>query len=359
MPVRFAAIMLAFTLIAAACGDDATVPSAGTEPTGAPAQGGPVDLQASPDRPLDLGDPTTIAPLDLDTLVVDAASIVFDTFDGGSVTLDDATPDTIERLLDAIAPIDAPDYEPAQRADWLEAEDVVLGYVDDGGGAWAYPVRVLNSHEIVNDQFTGVPVLVSYCPLCGSGVVFDRRLGGQTLSFSNTSALHENDLVMVDRETGSYWWQVPGRSLGGPLAGQELAVLSSRMMTWKGWVDEYPDTQVMVRPPGRSSDRDPFVGYADRVDGGSTPFPVSGGVLDDDRLSPGAMVLVATVDGVTRAWPVEPARTVTDRIGDIDVTVTVDGTGGQVVSDGGDGLPTRTSMWFAVVASFPDVAVGP
>ena len=141
--------------------------------------------------------------------------------------LPDASSALIDRLLDAIVPIDDPVYEEASRADeWLKGDDVVVGYFD-AGQAWAYPVRILNFHEIVNDELAGLPALVSYCPLCGSAVVYDRRLDGDVLTFSNTSALYENDLVMVDRQTGTYWWQVPGRGLVGPLAGAELAPLPS------------------------------------------------------------------------------------------------------------------------------------
>ncbi len=351
MALGTVAVAFVTALVLAACSDDFPA-GPGDAPRGSA-------VAVAPDRPLALGDPDAIAPLDPRTLLVDAETIVFDTFDGGSITLAAADESSVAELLDAIQPIDSPVYEPADRADWLEPDDVVLGFVDDRGAAWAYPVRILNFHEIVNEQFAGIPVLISYCPLCGSGVVFDRRVDGRTLSFSNTSALHENDLVMVDRETGSYWWQVPGRALGGPLAGRELPLLSSRMATWATWLAAQPATQVMVRPFGRSFDRDPFVGYADRVDDGRTPFPVSPDALADGRLSSGTAVVVVTVDGETRAWAVSPPRTVADRIGDTDVTVTVDGTGGTVVDAGGSVLPARASLWFAAVASFPEVTVGP
>ena len=154
--------------------------------------------------------PGPIPAVDLTRHAVPLEEIVFDTFDGGSVPLSEADAATIDRLLDAIPPIDDPRYESPPEATWLETDDVVLGYVDDDGRAWAYPVKILNFHEIVNDVLADRPVLVSYCPLCGSGIVYDRRVGNDLLSFSNTSALHENDMVMVDRESGSYWWQVAG-----------------------------------------------------------------------------------------------------------------------------------------------------
>ena len=106
----------------------------------------------------------------------------------GSVPLDEADAATIDRLLDTIAPIDDPAYEQAAAVDWLEPDDVVIAYVDDDGGAWAFPTRILDRHEIVNDVIGGQPLVVTYCPLCGSGVVYDRRIDGEELRFSNTSA---------------------------------------------------------------------------------------------------------------------------------------------------------------------------
>lgn len=311
-----------------------------------------------PDRPLVLAGIAQIPVLDPSTLLVDATSVVFDTFNGDSVTLAAASPDTIVGLLDAIAPIDAPNYEFATEASWLTTDDVVIGYIDPAGDPWAFPVRILNFHEVVNDQFAGLPVLVSYGPLCGSGVVFDRRLDGGVLAFSNTSALHENDLVMVDRESGSYWWQVPGWVFGGPLAGRELAVLSSQTTTWQRRVADHPRAQVLARPSRRSYDRDPFVGCGARVDQGRTPFPVSAEVFADQRLTPGTAVVVATVEGETRAWPVAPARTVTDVVGGLAVTETTDGVGGVVTNSVGARVPNRTSLWFAIVTSFPNATVG-
>ncbi len=358
MLVRIAAT-LGFSLVLLACttADDLVVPDEASESAAAtPASNASV---GQPDRPIALGDPSSIAPLDTSTLVVDAETIVFDTFDGGSITLEDATPEQIDQLLDRIAPIDAPNYERGADVGWLTPDDVVVGFRDNDGGSWAYPLRILNFHEIVNDQFSGVPVLVSYCPLCGSAVVFDRRIDDMTISFSNTSALHENDMVMVDRETGSYWWQVPGRGLGGVFAGRSLNVLPSETARWAEWLEQNPNTQVMERPvnDGRY-DRDPFVGYAGRVDDGFTPFPVSSEALADQRLTPGSSVLVTTIEGETRVWPVAPPRVVEDSVAGVDVTVVLNGVGGSVADAQGVPLPTRTSLWFAIVASFPDATVG-
>lgn len=352
--------MVVFFVVAAACGGsdgERSEPSTTTRP---PATAPGPTIVDGTTRPLALGDPAAIPALDTSDAIVPLEEIVFDTFGSGPLRLSDADDAIVRQLLDAIPPLDAPSYESVEAADtWLRDDDVLLTYEDGSDRTWAYPVRILNFHEIVNDTLDDVPVLVSYCPLCASGVVYDRRLGGRELSFSNTGALHENDLVMVDRETGSYWWQVPGRGLVGPLAGEELTPLASTMVTWDGLRDGDDEVRVLQRPPRRDYSRDPFAGYADIVDAGSTPFPVSDDALTDGRLTPGTTVAVVTLDGQARAWPVSPARTIDDALGETTVTVETDGTGALVTTADGERVPVRVSMWFAVVASFPDVTVGP
>ena len=176
-----------------------------------------------------VADPTASLPaLDVSQHTVPLEQVYFDTFDGGSVRLSEANEPLIARLRDAIPPIDAPRYETAAMGDWLDGADLVLGFVTEAGDAYAYPHKILNFHEIVNEEFDGIPVLISYCPLCRSGVVYDRRLEGRTLSFGNTSALYESDLVMFDRETNSYWWQVAGRAIVGALS--RIAAHSSPLL---------------------------------------------------------------------------------------------------------------------------------
>ncbi len=323
-----------------------------------------IDLAAlGATRPLNFTRPADTPPVDRSRAEVPLDQIIFDTFDGGGVALADADQDTTTRLFDVIAPIDAPAYESASAASgWLTEDDLIVGYLDPQGQAWAYPVRILNSREIVNDELGGQAVLISYCPLCGSGVVYSRvheSSGEQPLSFSNTSALYENDMVMVDRETGTYWWQVAGSGLVGELSGSLLELLPSQTTSWSSWTEQNPGTVVMVRPAGRDFSRDPFSSYGDTLDSGRTPFPVSDGVMDDDRLASSARVVVVTQNGATRAWAASPARTVQDEVGGLVVTVTLDGVGGSVVDEDGRLVPSRTAFWFSIVSAYPDIKLGP
>ena len=159
--------------------------------------------------------------------------IVFDTFGGSPrfLPLDQASNSDILDLRDAIVLIIQPAYGDPGDLPWLEDEDLVIGY-RFGDVASAYPLNILDIHEIVNDVIDGEPVLITYCPLCFSGVVFDRELEGLVLTFGNTSALYQSDLVMYDHQTGSYWFQVGGEAVVGSLTGSHLDLLPSATMAW-------------------------------------------------------------------------------------------------------------------------------
>jgi len=298
-----------------------------------------------------------VAGTDLTRATVDLSDIIFDTFDGGSIRLTEASDAEVTALRDAIAPIDEPSYE--ANPDWLGPTDLVIGMVDSTGQAWAWPHRILNLHEIVNDAIDGVPVLISYCPLCRSGVVYNRRVPvgdtTKTLSFGNTSALYENDLVMVDRQTNTFWWQVRGLGIVGELAGVELPVLASRTTTWQRWSAEHDNTLVLTRESGgHLYDNDPFASYAEFLDTGRFPFPVSERAADDTRLAASTLVVVVTVDGDTFAVATTGEATTVDVEG---VTVRIDGAGGGDALLGDAPYPSRSTFWFAAVAAFPDITV--
>lgn len=231
--------------------------------------------------------------------------VVFDTFDGGATRLSEATPPLIERLRDAIRPIYQPRYEGPEGGRWLDPNDLVIGYAGETA-AYAYPVKMLNFHELVNDVIDGVPLLISYCPLCASGVVYDRRLDGEVLLFGNTSALYQTDLVMFDHQTGSYWFQVAGEAIVGALTGKRLDPLPAATMTWQEWVDLYPDTRILSRNLGfdrtQNYTRDPFQGYDRAVDSLRFPFPVSTERIDS-RLRPAEIVLSVRVGDKEKAFP--------------------------------------------------------
>ena len=306
-----------------------------------------------------------VANVNLAIADVALEDIVFDTFDGGSVTLAAATEEQIQALLNAIPPIDDPQYVAgtSPEAAWVTDDDIVLGFVADDGSTWAHPHRVLNFHEIVNTTLGGQDVAVTYCPLCGSGVVFDRRPNDLrhdgVLTFDNTSALYENDMVMVDEETHTYWWQVSGRGLVGNLTGTELTALASTTTSWAQWLESHPDTMVLSNDQGRgpSYAYDPFVDYGTSVDAGRFAFPVSPAALDDDRLSLSTRVIGFELDGAAAAVAVlgsEPA--VIKLPGAASFVVFLDGRGGgSLFAAEVQGVATDFSV---VDGSFVDAQTG-
>jgi hypothetical protein len=149
---------------------------------------------------------------------------------------------------EVIPSVNDPEFGPGYDGD---PDDLVIAL--DGATTRAYPVRVLDFYEVVSDGFEGRPVAVTWCPLCGSGVVYDRRVGGRTLSFGVSGKLADDDLVLYDRETESEWKQSLDRAIAGPLEGAELDVLPARTMRNSRFRECYPDGLVL-RPPGGESE---------------------------------------------------------------------------------------------------------
>ena len=178
----------------------------------------------------------------------------------------------------------------------------MLGY-EAGGEAFAYPINILNFHEMVNDTIGGVPLLVIYCLLCFSGVVFSREVDGQTLTFGNTNALYQSDLVMYDHQTRSYWFQVGGEAVVGTLTGARLEPLPSATMPWGEWRAPYLDTLLITGAEGGletllagAAYSNGFgSGYQDRINNGQFAFPV-----DEDKLD-GRLAAGEIGDGAVNA----------------------------------------------------------
>ncbi|MEM9056950.1 MAG: DUF3179 domain-containing protein [Pseudomonadota bacterium] len=163
---------------------------------------------------------------------------------------------------DGIPAIDEPRYVGAGEADFLQPDDIVLGLEIDGE-AVAYPRHILNWHELVNDVVNGTPVLVSYCPLCGTGMAFAATVNGEALRFGVSGLLYNNDLVFYDRSTESLWSQLDRRAVAGPLAGEQLKPLPLLTTTWRAWQTAQPDTRVLSDDQGikRNYRHDPYSGY--------------------------------------------------------------------------------------------------
>ena len=163
---------------------------------------------------------------------------------------------------DGIPPIDNPKFELASSITTLGKDEPVVSIVVNGK-ARAYPLQILMWHEIVNDQIGKVPVSVTFCPLCNSAIVFDRRLKGAVLDFGTTGKLRNSDLVMYDRQTESWWQQFTGEGIVGTHMGESLKMLPSRVESFSRFRKRYPTGKVLV--PNSTSMRSygytPYSGY--------------------------------------------------------------------------------------------------
>ena len=201
---------------------------------------------------------------------------------------------------DGIPPIDEPKFIDFDEADrYLGRLEPVISF-EINGDVRAYPLQILTWHEIVNDVVGGVPVAVTFCPLCNSAIVFDRTLDGVVHRFGTSGKLRHSDLVMWDRETESWWQQLTGEAIVGELAGKKLTFLAGPIVSWGDFKEANPDGKVLSQDTGFQRDygRNPYLGY-DRVD--NPPFLFKGDL--DGRLLPKERVVTVTVGNLDAAFP--------------------------------------------------------
>ena len=166
---------------------------------------------------------------------------------------------------DGIPSIDKPVFLSADKADYLKPEDRVLG-IDFEGEARAYPIRILNWHEIVNDEIKGKAVAVTYCPLCGSGIVYKADSEGEPHKFGVSGLLYNSDVLLYDRETETLWSQILSKAISGKLVDTKLEVIPSSHTSWQVWKKNHPYTKVLSNKTGFNRDyqRSPYGTYDKR-----------------------------------------------------------------------------------------------
>lgn len=198
---------------------------------------------------------------------------------------------------DGIPALSDPSFIAVSAENRIGDREPVITVEIDGETPRTYPIRYLTWHEIVNDVVGDVPVAVTFCPLCNSGMVFDRRVKGELLSFGVSGKLRNSDMIMFDRETESWWQQAVGVGIVGVHNGDKLKQLPAWMESWKEFRTRNPDALVMDEPNwSRGYGRNPYVGY----DGSFRPFLYSGENPPHDI--PPLMRVVRVGD---RAWPMD------------------------------------------------------
>ncbi len=258
---------------------------------------------------------------------------------------------------DGIPAILKPKFESPKDSGWLKDDDLVTG-VSINGETRAYPLRILVWHEAVNDTVGAQPILVSYCPLCGSTLVFSRNIDDDTFSFGISGLLYQSDVLFYDHKTESLWSQLEMKSIAGKMVGTRLEVLPSTLSTWREWKKAHPDTLVLSRDTGYSRDYStmPYAGYEQST---ATMFPVN---HSSNRYHPKEKVLVVLVDGDAKAYPFSELKNaeapLSDKIGNTDVKILF-GDGDYVTATDSNGNPIESfvSYWFAWYTFRPETDV--
>lgn len=255
---------------------------------------------------------------------------------------------------DGIPAIDKPVFVKASQARSLRDDDRVLA-ITRNGISKAYPIRIMNWHEIVNDQFGGEGIAITYCPLCGSGIAFKADVAGKSLKFGVSGLLYNSDVLLFDRQTQSLWSQILAKAVTGPMKGSNLTAIPITHTSWADWRKRKPDTLVLTEETGfrRDYTGNPYDGY-EKVE--ETIFPVR---FRAQGYHPKEQVLGLLIDGKAKAYPfVELARgsgEVKDVIDGHSILVRYNHTHRSAEAFDAQGKPIAgvTLFWFAWYAFHP------
>ena len=252
---------------------------------------------------------------------------------------------------DGIPSIDEPKFINHKQARFLSEDDRILG-LHDGVQYKAYPIRILNWHEIVNDG----NILISYCPLCGTGMAFS----SVNSDFGVSGLLYNSDMLLYDRDTRSLWSQILGQAISGKLKGTRLKLLPLEHTSWKDWSNRHPDTLVLSNNTGfsRNYSRSPYGNYARSS---QQYFPTA---YKDRRFHPKEMVIGLKYKEHVKAYPfIELAKLKKSRFTDeiagkrVIVQFSSEYRSGNIYLDSGETIPSVTGYWFAWYAFHPDTEV--
>ncbi len=259
---------------------------------------------------------------------------------------------------DGIPAIDEPKFVNIGGVNFLEDDDRVLG-MHRNGTVKAYPIRILNYHEIVNDKFGDEAVVVSFCPLCGTGMAFSANVGGETHSFGVSGLLYNSDVLLYDRETESLWSQIMRKAISGKMKGTSLGQLALTHTSWRDWRERHPNTLVLSTDTGhaRNYNRSPYAGYETTS---KVFFPVSN---KNAKYHPKELVMGLKLGDQTKVYPFaelsKGPSVVNDSFAGRLLRIEFDARhrNGRIVDQHGKEIPTTIAYWFAWVAFHPDTEV--
>ena len=256
---------------------------------------------------------------------------------------------------DGIPAIDNPNFLVSEDIGFLQPDDRVLGLTYQGISK-AYPIKILNYHEIVNDQYGDEPVVVTFCPLCGSGIAYVAKIAGQKHRFGVSGLLYNSDVLLYDRETESLWSQLMNQAISGPMQGKRLKPIALSHTTWQDWKKRFSGTLVLSHETGFNRDysRNPYDNYKLNR---KVWFPVE---KQSNQYHPKEMVLGLELNGQFKAYPFSELSKGTDKIKDQlagkDVSIEYDKQyqTARAIDVNGEEIPSVLTFWFAWYAFHPE-----
>ena len=254
---------------------------------------------------------------------------------------------------DGIPSIDKPKFVAPDKADFMQDDDLVLSYTH-GGTTRAYPLRILVWHEIVNETIAGKPILVTYCPLCGTAMIFDRKVGKKIRTFGVSGMLYQSDVLMYDRQDESLWSQLKMQAISGPLSGTKLKWLPSQHLKWKAWKEKFPSGEVLSTETGHKRN---YLGqaYARYFTSPNTMFPIP---KNNEALPDKDWVVGVIANGKAVAFPLADLEKTPEAKQD-GVSLKFDPASRLATATDAKGneLPTVTVFWFAWQAFHPETTL--
>ena len=263
---------------------------------------------------------------------------------------------------DAIPPINNPQFVSVEEAnEWLSDNDLVIALIHKDSTK-VYPLSIMRWHEIVNDNIANDPILVTYCPLCGSAAAYQRKIvidGSKTsLIFGNSGKVYNSNFIMYDKNTNSYWTQFEGRAIMGELAGKELPKINVHIVNWHDWKKAHPNSQVLSRNTGssRSYDKDPYPFYTQNSD---LIFPVE---KQSSLLPTKEVIFGIMIENKEKAYPesiLKQKAIINDVLSGARIKIQRDEAGMVIATDLENGLtlPVQRSYWFSWYAFHPETKV--
>lgn len=261
---------------------------------------------------------------------------------------------------EGVPSLEDPAFLSADRSNFLLDHEKVIGvYVD--GIAKAYPIKIMNYHEIVNDRFGKESVAITYSPLCANAMAFSAQLNGKRQTFGVSGLLYNNNLLFYDWETESLWSQLLGKAVTGPASGKKLLQVPTQTTTWGAWKKRHPNTRVLSPNTGfhRNYDLDPYSLYADNTS--KTMFPVE---YRDKKLRLKEKVVGVRIGREYRAYPLalltNATRTpIQDKLNGIQLQIRYDALTrtAEVRDSNGRLIPTVNTYWFAWFAFHPETDI--